>query len=258
MDGTPLSVERFNPVLGSLADMQLTERKTSKPPCSVVPPKPKSKQGKATGLTEVVDIDLYRYLEKTAAAQLSLALKDPQPKMKMADGSIHLIFSSQDAKKHFLRNVNDYKCEIVPVNLDILNHGLQEEMKDIISAFSSARSVVFLVRYNEGFVKIVGRASPVFDRAINEVKNCIAKVEKRLRQRKDFVQILPVHDRLLQGHQPFKGRFKQQPETFYISWCSLVKMMFMARLAEHWVSIPIVEISSKDHTYWPDLVPQLG
>ena len=204
MDDTPLSVERFDPLLGSLADMQLTEQKTSKPPCSVVPPKPKPRQRKATGLTEVVDIDLYRYCEKTAAAQLSLVLKDPQLKMKMADDSVHLTFSNQDAKKHFLSNVNDYKCEIVPVNLDILNHGLQEEMKDTISAFSSASSVVFLERYNEGFIKIVGRASPVFDRAIHEVKKCIAKVEEKLSQRKDVVQILPVHVRLLQRSPGFQ------------------------------------------------------
>ena len=204
LDGTPLSVERFNPLLGSLADMQLTERKTSKPPCSVVPPKPKPTQRKATGLTEVVDIDLYRYLEKKHPAQLSLALKDPQPQMTMTDDSVHFTFSSQDAKKHFLSNVNDYKSEIVPVNLDILNHELRKEMKDTISAFSSASSVVFLERYNEGFIKIVGRASPVFDRAINEVKNCIAKVKERLSQRKDVVQILPIHVRLLQKSSSFQ------------------------------------------------------
>ena len=209
MDDTHLSVERFNPLLGSLADMQLTERKTSKPRCSVVPPKPKPRQRKATGLTEVVDIDLYRYLENTAAAQLSLALKDPQPKTKMTDDSVHLTFSSQDAKKHFLSNVNDYKFEIVPVNLDILNHGLQEEMKNTISAFSPVSSVVFLERYNEGFIKIVGRASPVFDRAINEVKKCIAKIEERLSQRllsqrKDVVQILAIHVRLLQRSTAFQ------------------------------------------------------
>ena len=92
----------------------------------------------------------------------------------------------------------------MPVNLDILNHGLQEEMKNTISAFSSVSSVVFLERYNEGFIKIVGRASPVFDRAINEVKNCIAKVEERLSQRKDVVQILPIHVRLLQKSSGFQ------------------------------------------------------
>ena len=204
MDDTPLSVERFNPLLGSLADMQQTEQKTSKPPCSVVPPKPKPRQRKPTGLTEVVDTDLYRYLEKKHPAQLSLALKDPQPKTKMTDDSVHLTFSSQDAKKHFLSNVNDYKCEIVPVNLDILNHELRKEMKDTISAFSSASSVVFLERYNEGFIKIVGRASPVFDRALHEVKKCIAKVEEKLSQRKDVVQILPIHVRLLQRSTAFQ------------------------------------------------------
>ena len=205
LDDANLSVERFNPILGSLADMQWTEQKTANPTSGRVPPKAKPRQRKTTELTEVVDLDLYRYLEKGHPAQLNLALKDPQPKIEMTSDSVCLTFSSQDAKKHFSTSINDhYKCAMVPVSLDLLNHGLREEMKGTLPVFSSATSVVFLEKYNEGFIKLVGRASPVFDRANEEVKKCIAKVEERLSQRDDVIQILPVQVTLLHKSTVFQ------------------------------------------------------
>lgn len=185
--------------------MQLTEQTTAKPTCGRVPPKAKPRQRKTTESTEVVDLDLYRHLEKNHPAELNFALKDPQPKIEMTKDSVYLTFSSHDAKKHFLTNINErYKCEIVPVNLDLLNHGLREEIKNTMSAFSSGSSVVFLENYNEGFIKLVGRASSIFVRANDEVKKCIAKVEERLSQRKDVIEILPVHVKLLQISTAFQ------------------------------------------------------
>ena len=204
MDDAHLSVERFNPILGSLADMELTEQKTANPTSGRVPPKAKPRQRKTTELTEVVDLDLYRYLEKAHPAQLNLALKDPQPKIEMTSDSVCLTFSSQDAKKHFSTSINDhYKFEIVPVSHDLLNHGLREEIQSTVSAFSSASSVAFLEKYNEGFIKLVGRATPIFDRANDEVKKCIVKVEERLSQREDVIQILPVQVILLHKSTAF-------------------------------------------------------
>ena len=196
-------MERYYPILGSLAELQSTEEKSD--PTHREVPKPKPRKPKATGYTQDIDRDLYQYLNDNHPAQLNLALKDPQPNIEMTDESVRLTFSSQDAKEHFLTHLKQYRCEIVPVNLVLVNHGLSEEIKDIItSVFNSTKSVSFIERYNEGFIKLVGRATPIFDRAIEEVKKCIAKVEERSSRREDVIEILPIHVTLLRKSTRFQ------------------------------------------------------
>ena len=203
LDNSTLSVERYHPILGSVADLQSTEQETPEPTRREVPTA-KPRHPKATGFTEDIDRDLYLYLRDNHPAQLSVALKDPQPNIEEKKESVHFTFSNQDAKEHFLTAMKDYKCEIVPVNPGLLNHGLREEIKGIISVFSSAKSVSFIERYNEGFIKIVGRAMSTFDRAIDQVKKCIDKVEERTNRREDVIEMLPVHLKLLQKSPRFQ------------------------------------------------------
>ena len=195
-------MERYYPILGSLAELQSTEEKSD--PTHREVPKPKPRKLKATGYTQNIDRDLYQYLKDNHPAQLNLALKDPQPNIGMTDESVRFTFSSQDAKEHFLTHLKQYRCEIVPVNLVLVTHGLREEIKDIIPVFNSTTSVSFIERYNEGFIKLVGRATPIFDRAIEEVKKCIVKVEERSSRREHVIEILPIHVTLLEKSTRFQ------------------------------------------------------
>jgi hypothetical protein len=203
LDNTTLSVERYHPIFGSLADLQTTEQETSEPTRREVPTA-KPRHPKATGFTEDIDRNLYFYLKDNFPAQLSLALKDPQPNIEEKKESVHFTFSTQVAKEHFLDYLKGFKYRILPVNPVLANQGLSEENKKIISAFSSGKSVSFIERYNEGFVKLVGRAVPTFDRAIDEVKKCIDKVEERTNRREDVLEILPIHLKLLQRSTSFQ------------------------------------------------------
>ncbi|CAB3996938.1 poly [ADP-ribose] polymerase 14-like, partial [Paramuricea clavata] len=198
LDNTTPFVERYHPILGSLADLQSTEQEISEPTRREVPTA-KPRHPKAAGFTEDIDRDLYFYLKDNLnPTQLSLALKDPQPDIEVKKESVHFTFSTQVAKEHFLDYLKGFKCKIIPVNPVLTNQGLSEEIEEIISVFSLVKSVSFIKRYNEGFIKLVGRAVPTFDRAIDEVKKCIDKVEERTNQRKDVLEILPVHLKLLQ------------------------------------------------------------
>ena len=205
LDQSILTVEPYHPILGSLGDLQSTKQHTSCPTSSqVLKPTPKPRQRKISGFTEDIDRDLYNYLNNNHPAQLSLAMKDPQPNIQLTDESAHFIFSSQDAKTYFMNSIKDYRCEIVPINLELLKHGLEDEIKEIIPAFSSGKSVTFIQRYNEGYIKLVGRAIQAFEFAMEEVRKCIAKAEERSSKGEDTIQLLPVHLRLLRRVQRFQ------------------------------------------------------
>jgi hypothetical protein len=93
----------------------------------------------------------------------------------------------------------------VPVKLVLVGHGLPEEIQGIMATvFNLPKSVSFIERYNEGFIKLVGRAVRTFDLAIEEVKKCIDKVEDRINQHDDVIEILPVHLKLLQRSTNFQ------------------------------------------------------
>jgi hypothetical protein len=201
LDGTTLSVERYYPILNSSA--HFTKQETSEPPRRKAPiPKPR-KQKVSVSATDV-DRDLYDYLTDNHPAELHLALKDPQPNIEIKEESVHFTFSSQDAKEHFLKHLENYKCEIVPVNLALVGHGLPDEIQGIMAVFNLPKSVSFIERYSEGFIKLVGRAVRTFDLAIEEVKKCIDKVEDRINQHDDVIEILPAHLKLLQRSTNFQ------------------------------------------------------
>jgi hypothetical protein len=92
----------------------------------------------------------------------------------------------------------------VPVNLVLVGHGLPEEIQGIMADINFPKSVSFIERYNEGFIKLVGRAVGTFNLAIEEVKKCIDKVEDRINQHDDVIEILPVHLKLLQRSTNFQ------------------------------------------------------
>mgnify|MGYP002803371376 CR=1 FL=1 len=209
LDQTILSVERYYPILNSVADF--TKKETSDPPRLKVPT-PKPRKSKGTAFTTEVDRDLYDYLQDNHPAELSLALKDPQPNIELQEESVQFTFSSQDAKEHFLTNMKSYRCEIMPINLVLVDHGLREEIQEIISVFKVTKSVSFIQRYSEGFIKLVGRDVSTFDRATNEVKKCIARVEEKSDKRDDVIEILPDQLKLLQRSADFqrlKNAFKK-------------------------------------------------
>jgi hypothetical protein len=187
----------------SLSDLHATERETSDPTRREIPT-PKPRHRKPTGFPADIDIDLYLYLKDNRPAQLSLALKDSQPNIEWKEETVHFTFSNQDAKEQFLDNLKGFKYEIVPVNPVLAKQGLSEEIKEIVSVFSSGKSVSFIERYNEGFIKLVGRAVSTFDLAIDEVKKCIDKVEERTSRHEDVIEILPVHLKLLRKSPRFQ------------------------------------------------------
>ena len=205
LDQTILSVERYYPILYSAAE--LSRKETSDPPRRKAPT-PKPRKSKGTAFTTDLDRDLYDYLQNNHPAELNLALKDPQPNIKIKEESVHFTFSSEDAKEHFLTNMKSYKCEIVPINLVLVDHGLREEIQEIISIFTVVKSVSFIECYSEGFIKLVGRAISTFDRAIDEVKNCIFKVEEKSNKRDDIIEILPFQLKLLQRSTDFQRQVR--------------------------------------------------
>ena len=205
LDQTILSVERYYPILYSAAEF--TRKETADPPRRKAPT-PKPRKSKGTAFTTDLDRDLYDYLQNNHPAELSLALKDPQPKIEIQEESVHFTFSSQDAKEHFLNNMKSYKCEIVPINLVLVNHGIREEIQEIISAFDFTNSVLFIECYAEGFIKLVGRAVPLLDRATDEVKKCIDKAEEKSNKRDDVIEILPGQLKLLQTSTDFQRQVR--------------------------------------------------
>jgi hypothetical protein len=190
----------------SLSDSHATERVTSDPSRGEIPipkPIPRPRHRKPTGFPADIDLDLYLYLKANYPAQMSLALKDPQLNIEMKDKSVHFTFSTQDAKDYFLNYLKDYKCEIVPVNPVLLNHGLREDIKEATFGLSSAKLLSVIESTDEDFIKFIGRAM-TFDRAIDKVKKCIDKVEERTSQQEDVIEILPVHLKLLQRATRFQ------------------------------------------------------
>ncbi|XP_028398972.1 protein mono-ADP-ribosyltransferase PARP14-like [Dendronephthya gigantea] len=206
LDNTILTVEHYYPILGSLTDLQseTTEEDGIRNSTSLVETTPKQERPKAAGFVTAIDSDLYHYLKQNHPAQLSHALREPQPSIETKGDSVHFSFSSEETKEHFLTDMKAFKYEIVPINPTLLEQGLEKELQEIFSVFSVAKSVSFIERYGEGFLKLVGRAVVTFDKAHEEVRKCIAKVEKRTNRCDDSIQLLPVHLKLLQHSTKFQ------------------------------------------------------
>jgi uncharacterized coiled-coil protein SlyX len=100
----------------------------------------------------------------------------------------------------------------VPINPVLLEYGLREEIMDIKNTFSSGKSVSFIESYDEGFIKLVGRALTSF--AAKKVKECIEKIEERNSRQEDIIEILSVHLKLLQK----STKFQRQAFHFLFSY----------------------------------------
>ena len=164
----------------------------------------KKDRPKTTGFVTDVDSDLFHYLKNNDPVQLSLALKEPQPTIETRGDAVHFSFSSEATKEHFLNCLKEYKCEIVPLKPALLEHGLKQELQNIFTAFNVGKSVCFIERYDEGFLKLVGRALGTFNRVHEEVIKCVAKVEERTNRREDSIELLPVYLKLLQHSTKFQ------------------------------------------------------
>ncbi|XP_028399259.1 tripartite motif-containing protein 45-like [Dendronephthya gigantea] len=171
---------------------------------SLVETTPKQERPKATVFVTAIDSDLYHYLKQNHPAQLSLALKEPQPNIETRGDWVHFSFSSEETKEHFLIDMKAFKYEIVLVKPTLLKHGLKQKLQEVFSVFSAGKSVSFIERYDEGFLKLVGRAVGMLDMAHEEVKKCVAKVEEQANRCDDSIQLLPVHLRLLQQSTKFQ------------------------------------------------------
>ena len=130
-------------------------------------------------------------------------MKDLSPKIEQKEESVYFTFSSQDAKEYFLTSQKDYKYEIVPINPDLVNCELREEIKNVKSAFKE-ESVSFKESYDEGFIKFVGRAGSTFELAIKEVKKRINEAEENSHRREDVVELLPVYLKFLRRSTSFQ------------------------------------------------------
>jgi hypothetical protein len=194
------------------SDLQSAEQQKSEP-TRREPPKPKLRRQRAICFTVDVDHDIYTYLKRHHQAQLSCALKDPQPNIEVQNETVRFTFSTLDAKEHFLTYLNDYKYEIVPINPVLLEYGLREEIMDIKNTFSSSKSVSFKESYDEGFIKLVGR-SALTSLAANKVKECVEKIEERDSRQEDIIEILSIHLKLLQK----STKFQRQAIYFLFSY----------------------------------------
>ncbi|XP_028399257.1 uncharacterized protein LOC114522714 [Dendronephthya gigantea] len=178
--------------------------------------KAEEQRPKAAGFVTTIDSDLYHYLKQSHPAQLSHALREPQPSIEAKGDLVHFSFSSEETKEHFLTDMKAFKCEIVSIKPALLEQGLKKELQEIFSVFNAsvAKSVSFIERYGEGFLKLVGRAVTTFNTAHEEVKKCVAKAEEQTNRHEDTIELLAVHLKLLQH----STKFQKQVFTIYSNY----------------------------------------